>query len=63
MIKMAKTKGTTNNPNGRPTKYDGPTEMVSKRLPTSLMDKVRASRANATQFIIDAITEKLEKAH
>jgi hypothetical protein len=60
---MAKTKGTTNNPNGRPKIHDGPTEMVSKRIPTALMDKVRASGANATQFIIDAITEKLEKAH
>jgi hypothetical protein len=58
-----KIKSATNNPNGRPNKYDGPTEMVSKRIPTALMDKVKASGANATQFIIDAIKEKLEKAH
>ena len=60
---QSKTKAKTNNPNGRPTKYNGPTEMVSKRIPTALMDQVRASGTNATQFIIDAITEKLEKAH
>jgi hypothetical protein len=58
-----KIKGSTNNPNGRPSKYDGPTEMVSKRIPTALMDKVRASGANATQFIIEALEEKLKKAH
>jgi hypothetical protein len=55
------TKRKSNNPAGRPTK-DGATEMVSKRIPIELMDRVRSSCDNSTQFIIEAIKEKLEKA-
>jgi hypothetical protein len=53
------TKKLSNNPNGRPSKR-GSTEMVSKRLPIKLMDSVRSKSKNVTQFIIEALEEKLK---
>lgn len=58
MSKM-QNKRVSNNPDGRPAK-NGPTEMVSKRIPIELMNKVRKKSKNSTQFIIEALEEKLK---
>lgn len=58
MNKM-KSKRVSNNPDGRPVK-NGPTEMVSKRIPIDLMKKVKLKSKNGTQFIIEALEEKLK---
>lgn len=50
--------GQVNNPKGKPIKH-GPTEMVSKRLPIELMNRVRAKSKNVTEFIRQALEEKL----
>lgn len=52
-------KRVSNNPEGRPSER-GPTQMVSKRIPTALMNKVKVKTKNVTQFIIDALEEKLK---
>lgn len=61
---MNKTKhgltGKVNNPEGKPSKY-GPTEMVSKRMPIDLMNRLRKRTKNVTAFMREAIEEKLQK--
>jgi hypothetical protein len=52
--------GKVNNPDGKPSRY-GPTEMVSKRLPVALMNRVRLKNKNVTEFIRLALEEKLQK--
>lgn len=52
-------KRVSNNPEGRPSER-GPTEMVSKRIPVELMNKVKSKTKNVTQFIIEALEEKLK---
>lgn len=52
--------GKVNNPVGKPSKH-GPTEMVSKRLPVELMERVRSRTTNVTEFIRQALEAKLQK--
>lgn len=52
-------KRVSNNPEGSPSER-GSTEMVSKRIPVELMNKVKSKTKNVTQFIIEALEEKLK---